>query len=92
MKDKKQVQDPEPQKTHSMRELQDLTEHVLNVLVDNGKTHTLVYGLLLSLIEESKRGITRKTLKKEIHDAIDIAHEQFGYLFYDDEPAEGGDE
>jgi len=76
----------------TMRELQDLSEHVLSVLVDNGKTHTLVYGLILSLIEESKRGITRKTLKKEINEAIAIAHEQFGYLFFNDEPAKGGDE
>lgn len=71
-----------------MQDLQDLCEHILDVLVKNAKTNTLVYGLLLSLLDDSKRGITRETLGKEMEEAIIIAHKQFGYLFFpDDKPA-----
>lgn len=91
---KKEQQPKQP----TMRELQDLCEHVCNVLVDNAKTNTLVYGLLQSLIDDSKRGITRKTLKKEMQDAINVAQEQFLHLFFTnadpnvDKSSEGGDE
>ena len=54
------------------------------MLVDNAKTNTLVYGLLLSLQDDVNRGSTRKTLRKEIDEGIAIAHEQFGQFFFDD--------
>ncbi|MBA7532149.1 hypothetical protein ES705_24375 [subsurface metagenome] len=92
MTDEKMEQFEKNLRGQTMRELQDLSEHILDVLVKNAKTDTLVYGLLLSLLDDSKRGITRKTLKKEIVEAIKIAHLQFGYLFFpDDEQPEGGD-
>lgn len=76
-----------------MRKLQDQCEHILDVLVKNARTDTLVYGWLRSLVDESKRGITRKTLKKEMKEAIELAYEKFHYLFFpDDETKKGGDE
>lgn len=69
----------------------ELLQHVRNVLIDNARTDTLVYGLLLSLADDVERGVTRRTLKKEIGEAISLAHEQFSHLFFD-EVEEGGDE
>jgi len=68
-----------------LKELHELSQHVTSVLVDNAKTDTLVYGLLLSLQDEVNRGATRKTLRKEIDGAIAIAHEQFHHLFFPEE-------
>ncbi len=73
---KKNLEEP------TMRHLQDLSEHVSKVLIDNARTNTVVYGLVQSLLDESKRGVTRETLKKEMSEAIYAAHEQFGYLFF----------
>ncbi len=76
-----------------LKELHKLSKHITGVLVDNGKTDTLVYGLLLSLQDDVDRGSVRKSLRKEIDEAIAIAHEQFGYLFFPvDEKLKGGDE
>jgi len=76
----------------SLAELSKTSTHIRGVLVDNAKTDTLVYGLLLSLQDEVDRGATRKSLRKEIDEAIAIAHQQFDYLFFHDEQTEGGDE
>ena len=70
----------------------ELAQHIRNVLVNNSKTDTLVYGLLLSLNDDVERGVKRKTLKKEIMAACSIAHEQFHYLFFDDETSISNDE
>lgn len=63
-------------------ELVETAQHVRNVLIDNSKTDTLVYGLLLSLNDDYERGAKPKTIKKEFQDAISLAHEQFHYLFF----------
>lgn len=99
MADKEMKQFEKNLRGQTMYELQALSEYILDVLVENAKTNTLIYGMLLSLLDDSRRGVGRITLKKEIEEAIEIAYLQFGYLFFpDDEPScdinestEGGD-
>lgn len=80
-------------KTESMtlKELREHSEHIRNVMIDNARTDTLVYGLLSSLQDDFDRGVNRKTLRKELQEAIVIAQEQFKHLFFD-EKEESGDE
>ncbi len=68
-----------------LKELDETSRHITGVLVDNAKTDTLVYGMLLSLQAEVDRGVTRKSLRKEIDEGIAIAYEQFSILFFPEE-------
>ena len=68
----------------TLSELRETAQHVRNVLVDNAKTNTVVYGLLLSLEDDAERGAKPKTIKKEFQDAILLAQEQYYYLFFGD--------
>lgn len=79
------------QKIESPIDRMELLQHVRNVLIDNARTDTLVYGLLLSLADDVERGMKRRTLNKEIDEAIALAQEQFSHLFFDEE-VKGGDE
>ena len=87
MTEKKEVKAVYP----PIKALTETAQNVRNVLVQNGRTDTLVYGLLMSLNDEVERGSTRQTLRKELQEAISVAHEQFSHLFFDEQPKKGGE-
>lgn len=66
----------------TLPELAATGQHIRDIFIDNAKTDTLVYGLLLSLHDDYERGAKPKTIKKEFSEAIALAHEQFSFLFF----------
>ena len=71
----------------TLKQLTETAARIRTVLVNNGRTDTTVYGLLMSLNDDYERGAKPKTIKKEFRDAITLAHEQFSdYFRLDEQP------